>query len=128
MDAKTIRKLRLDSKPYRPYKTDVKRWTAVLNHLLFQGELPPYRTITLRKMKYFAMVECHESKRSRYCSIELRDEFSSFGAFFSILAHELVHVADWVQRGTTQCADHGKFFYSHREMLKTLGIRLQRTY
>ena len=124
----SLTSLRLDAKPYRPYKTDVKRWTEVLNHLLYQGQLPPYRQITIRRMKSYAEIEWYEGKRGRYCNIAIRDKFSSFGVFFSVLAHEIVHLADWVERGTTQSADHGKFFFSHKERLKDIGVKLASTY
>jgi len=119
---------RLKRRPFHPTITDVRRWTAVLNCILFGGNLPAYRQITVRRMKAYAQVHCQEGKRTNYCTLEIHNRFPTFGAFFSVLAHELVHVADYMHYGDIDRPDHGRFFFSHRELFRSIGLRLHRGY
>jgi len=116
---------RLTAKPFRPTASDVRRWTQVINCILFHGELPPYRKIKVRRLHAkYALVQCHEGRQKNYCNIEIHNRFDTFGCFFSILAHELIHVADFMHYGDTKRPDHGRFFFSHRELMKNIGLRL----
>jgi len=114
--------------PYKPTKADVRRWSEFVNWIMFEGKLPKWKDIQIGGVskKFFGFCEGHTNKRgTRYCNLLLRAEYESFPAFYTILVHEMVHAAQWYEVGKM---NHGKFFYSHREFLKGIGIRLQHRY
>lgn len=118
----------LKATPFHPTKADVRRWTEFINHLMFQDRLPKLqnKNITIRPLRYFAQIEGHKNKRGKpYGVIKVSDTFESFGAFYSVMIHEMVHLAEFVEHGDIR---HGKFFYSHRELCSNLGVKLQSTY
>jgi hypothetical protein len=124
---KVVASSRLDATPFCPTIADCKRWTEVLNYIMFQGQIPKYREITVRPMRK-AYAWCHgkhDRRGKKYCNLEVDIKFDSFAAFYSILAHELCHAAEWHEM---EDINHGNFFYSHREMLEKIGIKLRRCY
>jgi hypothetical protein len=110
--------------PYYPTIADCIRWTEVLNHIMFHGTLPKWRKITVRQIrKNWAWCVGHTSpvRKKKSCELIINNKFPSFAAFYSVLAHELCHVAEYHELEELK---HGKFFYSHKEMLAQFGIRL----
>lgn len=116
----------LDAVPFCPTKADVKRWTELISFIMFEGRVPKWREITIRRMRFYGQCHGHIGPKKRYCTLEMRDKYESFAAFYSILAHEICHFAEWMELGTMS---HGRFFYSHQEMAKsTLGLKLRAMY
>ncbi len=113
----------LECKPFYPTITDCKIWSQVLNQLLYHGQLPPYKKVTVRRLRgCYAYVQGEITKRNkRYCTLTIHNRFESFASFYSILCHELVHHKEFYEIGEI---NHGEFFYSHQEMLSILGIKL----
>lgn len=120
-------KTKFGATPFRPTRADWRRWSAVLNYIVFDGKIPPYRKITVRRLRgTYAYFISHETSQGRkYGELHMTPRFLSFQSFLSVLAHELCHYAEWMSLETTR---HGAFFYSHREILALLGIRLARSY
>lgn len=113
--------------PFRPTTSDCHYWIGVINQLIFNGSLPRFKTIKVRRMfKYWAWVLGDEGKKGRWCSIEMNSISPNFSAFFSILAHECIHSAEYHQMKTI---NHGKFFHSHKHLLKSVcGAALRTSY
>ena len=117
---------KINSKPFYPTITDVRRWTEILNYIMFEGRLPKWGKIVVRLMKDYGWCVPYWDGRNRpRCEIHIRHKFTSFSAFYSVLAHELIHYAQFFELNDI---NHGEFFYSHREMLKQIGIKLQSRY
>lgn len=124
---KVISSSNLSAEPYFPSISDCQRWTEVLNHIMFRGQVPKYRKITIRRLrKAYAWCVGNTTKRGkRSCDLIVHEKFDSFSAFYSVLAHELVHAAEYHE---LEEMNHGKFFFSHKEMLKDFGIKLRACY
>ena len=121
-----ILRTRFNSKPFFPRKVDCRRWTAILNAVIFEGKVPPYRAIHIHKMKCFGRFSGYvNSKGKRYGELEMNDSFTSFKSFFSILSHELCHACDYSENET---CTHGDFFYSHKQILAKFGVKLNVEY
>jgi len=112
-------------KAYRPTKADVRRWSELLNWMMFEGKCPKWKDIHIGKLRYYAWCEGHVGKRGRYCSLRLRDKYKSFQAFYCILVHEMCHAAEWIELGDMR---HGEFFYTHKEILQKAGVKLHEAY
>lgn len=118
----------LSATPYYPTIADCQRWTEVLNHIMFQGAVPKYRKITikrLRKTYAWCVGSTTPKRKKKNCDLIIHEKFDSFAAFYSILAHELCHAAEYHEVGEIQ---HGNFFFSHKEMLAGVGIKLKSCY
>lgn len=125
---KIISSSKLLDTPYCPTISDCYRWTEILNQIIFGGKVAKYRKIIVRRL-HNQWAYCHYGKspvrQIKQCDLVIHNRFPSFSAFYSILAHELIHLCEYYE--TEQIA-HGKFFYSHREMLANIGIRLTTSY
>jgi hypothetical protein len=116
------------AQPFYPTIADCIRWTELLNYIMFNGAIPKWRKVSVKKLRniwgrcipYYSPVRYKKS-----CSLEMHSKFDSFATFYSILAHELIHAAEFHQYDT---CDHGDFFYNHKEMLKFWGIKLNESY
>lgn len=64
-------------------------------------------------------------RKKKNCDLIIHEKFDSFAAFYSILAHELIHAAEFHEFEEIK---HGKFFFSHKEMLASVGIKLNSCY
>jgi hypothetical protein len=115
------------TKPYRPTIADVRRWSQLLNHIMFHGHLPKWRKVQVRRLRgVYAWCEGDiNGHGKKYCDLTIHQRFDSFAAFYSVLAHELCHFAEFQQLDDMQ---HGEFFCSHKEMLAGFGIRLNTSY
>ena len=114
--------------PYYPTIADCIRWTEVLNHIMFHGSVPKWRKITVRRIRGnwgWCIGSTSPKRKKKSCELIINEKFPSFAAFYSVLAHELVHSAEYHQTGTI---DHGDFFMSHQEMLANFGIKLKESY
>jgi len=123
---KALTSTKLNATPFRPSIADVKRWTDVLNFIMFEGKSLKWGRIQVRPMRDFAWsVPYFDGRNKRRCELHIRNRFKSFSMFYSVLCHELLHLAEYHELGTI---NHGDFFYSHREMLAKIGIKLQARY
>jgi len=114
--------------PFCPTIADCNLWFNLLNHLMFEGTLPKFRKITVRRLRStFAWCEGMETpiRHRKYTLLVMNNKFKSFGAFYAILAHEMVHSHEFHERNVIA---HGPYFYSHKEMLREYGIKLAATY
>ena len=118
----------LSATPFYPTIADCQRWTEVLNHIMFHGAVPKYRKITikrLRKTYAWCVGNTTPKRKKKRCDLIMHEKFDSFAAFYSILAHELCHAAEYHELEEIK---HGNFFFSHKEMLATVGIKLKSCY
>jgi predicted metal-dependent hydrolase len=117
----------ISSTPFYPTVADCKRWTEILNQLIFQGTAPKYKKITVRTLRgQYAYCEGDEtSNGKRYCNLTVHNKFDSFASFYCVLVHELIHLAEYHKLGKIT---HGDYFYSHTEMLSDAGIKLRTAY
>jgi hypothetical protein len=123
---KVLASSRLDATPFYPSTADVKRWSEVLNVIMFEGKLPKWGKIYVRPMKdYGWCIPYWNGHGHRRAELHIRHKHISFAGFYSILAHELCHLAEWHELGTLH---HGKFFWSHKEQLRKFGIKLKCPY
>jgi hypothetical protein len=124
---KVLSSTNLSATPYYPSIADCHRWAEVLNHIMFDGKLPKFKKVIVRPLrKVYAWCEGNTTKRGKkYCVLTVTNKFESFAAFYSILAHELCHQAEFMEMDDI---NHGRFFFSHKEMLKNYGIALRSCY
>jgi hypothetical protein len=124
---KTVSSLkRLEATPFYPTVADVKRWTEVLGYIMFDGKLPKWGKINVRLMRDFGWcIPYYDGRGHGKCELHIRNKFISFAAFYSVLAHEILHLAEFHELGTV---NHGKFFWSHKEQLRRYGIKLKSKY
>jgi hypothetical protein len=95
---------------------------------MFQGTVPKYRKITIKKLKNtwaWCVGNTTPKRKKKYCDLIMADQFDSFAAFYSVLAHELCHAAEYHE---VEEIKHGNFFFSHKEMLAEVGIKLRSCY
>ena len=115
--------------PYYPNIHDIRKWSAILNELIFDSVVPKFYDINIKHFpnQMAACVPCVKTKdpTKRVCKLEINPEFSDFKSFIIILCHELVHAWEWQTYG--KCT-HGKTFFQWKERLKTHGIPLQEKY
>lgn len=118
----------MSATPFYPTIADCVRWTEVLNHIMFRGAVPKYRKITIKRLRKawaYCVGNTTPKRKKKYCDLEMSEKFESFAAFYSILAHELCHAAEYHELEEIK---HGSFFFSHKEMLATVGIKLKSCY
>jgi hypothetical protein len=115
--------------PYFPNIHDIRKWHGILNELLFDGILPKFYDINIKKFsnQFAAVVPCVKTKspNERVCKLEINPEFTDFKSFIIILCHECIHQWQWHYCGKV---DHGKSFFQWKERLKNHGIPLAEKY
>lgn len=127
-NVKTVISSNLLATPFNPTIIDCHRWTEILNCIMFHGKVPKYRTIKVKRLrKNYAWCIGRETpvRKKKYCDLIVHNTYDSFSAFYSILAHELIHAAEYHEFGAIS---HGDFFYSHTEMLANIGVKLKISY
>jgi hypothetical protein len=117
----------MSATPFHPTIADCVRWSEVLNYIMFDGALPKWRKITVKKLRAWAYCigNTTPKRKKKYCTLEMNDKFDSFAAFYSVLAHEMCHAAEYHELEEIK---HGSFFLSHKEMLAGVGIKLKLCY
>jgi hypothetical protein len=121
-----ISSTKFDIVPFYPTISDVKRWSDVLNFIMFDGKVTKWGKIKVRRMKSYAWCEpYYNGHRKPKCELNIRNKFASFSMFYSVLAHEMVHLAEFTKLGELK---HGDFFFDHKEMLANIGIKLRVKY
>ena len=123
----TFRLTDISEQPFNPTKQDCRWWCTVINSLIFDGELKPFRKIEIRKMKSwgYCLGKGQKSRHGRYAELWMADTYPSFSFFFSILAHELVHMYQFCAVGDMT---HGPTFFKWSPKFRKVCIPLQHKY
>jgi hypothetical protein len=100
-------------------------WFNVLNQNLFDSSLPRFDiySITTEESDYHAACIITESGQS---ILEIFHIFPDKKTFLEILAHEMIHLYDYLNNDKNM--KHGKSFFIWKEKIKNLGLRLNIKY
>jgi len=111
---------------YKPTVRSVRRAYTQLNRLLFRDRLPASRLIDVRisyiKLPWWAYCQHRDSRGFK---IHLLPSYRSRDFFMSILAHEMVHVDQYIRY---QNMTHGPTFFRFRKVFQRNGLVLKRAY
>lgn len=111
---------------YKPTVRSVRRAYTQLNRLLFQNQLPPSSQIHIQisyiKLPWWAYCQHRDSRGFK---IHLLPSYRSRDFFMSILAHEMVHVDQYIRY---QNMTHGPTFFRFRKVFQRNGLVLKRAY
>jgi len=116
------------SEPYTLTTVDIRYWFIIINNLLFDGALPAFRRIHLKRLKswgYCLGLTSEKRGKKRYSEIFMNLEYPNFTTFFSILAHEMVHHFEWINTGSMS---HGPAFFQWRTKMRKIFIPLRKSY
>ena len=124
---KTFNLTGMDNKPFNPSRSDCLYWFMVINNLLFDGKLPPFRRIYIKRLRSWGY--CHgrttAKTQKKYSELYMTDTYPDFMMFFSILGHEAIHHFEWTDNGTMT---HGPKFFGWREKFRQAFIPLRKIY
>lgn len=109
---------------YAPTINDVIYWYDIINDQIFGNELPhPNAVKLLRSNLYWG--ECFYNKYKDgeiFFQLNFSTKFNSFKDFLEVLAHEMVHVWEFITYGY---GGHGEHWESWRPKLKRFGLDLK---
>ena len=111
---------------YKPTVRSVRRAYTQLNRLLFRDQLPPSAHVTVKisyiKLPWWAYCQHHECGGFK---IHLLPSYKSRDFFMSILAHEMVHIHEYMRY---EQMTHGPTFFKFRKIFQRNGLMLKRAY
>jgi len=111
---------------YSPTTKDVRMWHGILNESIFNGVIPKFRRIKIKKISgQFAAASGGDTDDNQWADLEIDTTFPDFKSFLVILAHEMIHAWQWVKKGNMT---HGKTFFQWRDRLAEQGIPLHKEY
>lgn len=113
--------------PYRVTNDAVKYWFRIINHEIWQDQLPMFNTIQIRPfVKNWAMcIEDSDNPEKIRYKLAIDHVFPSFQLFLDVLAHEMVHLYQFVEDDDTE---HGDSFWEWEYILAEHGLTLSQTY
>ena len=108
-------------------QTDLDYWFNVINEEVFDGCCPsPHLMLVKRQRGSWGYVKQAEYGGKHWVALFMSPKFPTLAAFIQILAHEMVHVWQFLKLGDT--GSHNKHFYSWRDRFKEFGLDLRRNY
>lgn len=111
---------------YTPTIRSIKREYTLLNKKVFGGILPKSSEIEFQIGNMpSALGICKYLISRDSLVIKVRPEFRDRKLFVAIVAHEMVHLYEYI---TYKQMTHGPRFYEWRDVLAEHGIDLSRTY
>jgi hypothetical protein len=113
--------------PFRVTNDAVKYWFRILNHEIWQDELPMFNTIQIRPfVKNWAMcIEDTDTPQTKY-RLAIDIEFPSFKLFVNVLAHEMIHLHQFVNLHGD--AEHDDTFWQWEMEFARHGLVLEQVY
>ena len=106
---------------------DLDYWFNVINEEIFEGDCPsPHLMLVKRQRGSWGYVKQAEFDGKHWVALFMSPKFPTLAAFLQILAHEMVHVWQFLKLGDT--GSHNKHFYSWRDRFKEFGLDLRRNY
>lgn len=117
--------------PYVITKWKVTYWFNHINKLVFNNKLPKFKDIIIEELYdkvKFIMAECECFERSNpYAHLHVNTTFKNIQFFIQILAHEMVHLYQWIFEGRL---NHSKknFLDPWKDKFAAHGIDLRVSY
>lgn len=104
-------------------------WWRVFNVAIFDNQLNLPHRIICRNFRDNSYGWCDSWDNSDKVEIGIRRQLKNNRLFLNVLAHEMVHQAQWEIYGEHERHDHGKTFFAWKPLLKThTGLCLRRWY
>jgi predicted metal-dependent hydrolase len=112
--------------PFRVTNDAVKYWFRILNHEIWQGQLPMFNTIQIRPfVKNWAMcIEDTDTPQTKY-RLAIDIEFPSFELFVNVLAHEMIHLHQFINH---EDDEHDDSFWKWESKFASHGLKLEQVY
>ena len=108
-------------------QTDLDYWFDLINKEVFDGICPsPHIMVVKRQRGSWGYVKQDEFGGKSWVGLFMSPKFPSLAAFIQILAHEMIHV--WQFLTVEDTGNHNKNFYSWRDRFKEFGLDLRRNY
>lgn len=121
-----IVKLVKNAKPgaYRPTVSEVIFWYDTFNYQIFKNELPKLDCVDITRTRgYWAEAQVQRyDNQDLHVRIKASTHFQSYKEFIEIMAHEMVHVWEFITFGNM---GHGERFFSWQSKLKGYGLDLK---
>ena len=114
--------------PYRVTNDAVKYWFRIINHVIWKDQLPMFNTIQIRPfVRNWAMcIEDSDDPDSTKYRLAIDIEFPSFQLFLNVLAHEMVHLYQFIDKDDGE--HHGESFWAWEYVLRENGLILSDCY
>lgn len=114
--------------PYRVTNDAARYWFRIINHCVWHDQLPDFDTIQIRPfVKNWAMcIEDTDNPEQTKYRLAINIYFPSFKLFLDVLAHEMVHLHQFMIGDTGE--HHGETFWVWEFPLAEHGLTLTRTY
>jgi len=116
--------------PFTRYTVEPKEldyWFNQINNEIFDGKVPYPHVIDIRKQKNtWGYVKELEVNGIKVVGLFMQPTYPTFGAFLEILAHEMIHI--WQFMVINDTGSHNKHFYSWRDKFKEHNLTLKRCY
>lgn len=112
--------------PFRVTNDSVKYWFRILNHEIWQDDLPMFDTIQIRPfVKNWAMcIEDTDKPKTKY-RLAINIEFPTFELFVNVLAHEMIHLYQFM---SGQDGEHDDSFWVWQSKFSEHGLKLEQAY
>jgi hypothetical protein len=120
--------LTYDQVKFRPTVDDCEEWFLILNEQVFGNKLPPVAEIRIGRPKWnHALFHYHDTSRRRKYEtrITMTEVFSCKKRFVEVLAHEMVHLFQYVH---DEPVSHGPSFRAWDDNFALFGLELDRMY
>jgi len=112
--------------PFRPTVDYVEKWFAIINKEVFSGQLrKPDKIEVRRRHKCWAetggYVLNEDGQETVVINLSINHRFKSHKHFLSVLAHECVHIYEYL---TGQTMGHGQNFLAWGPKLAKFGVQI----
>lgn len=127
---------RKETQTFEPTTADVLYWTDIIASVVFRRyKLRPFSEITISKFdKVWARIKAESIDNAQgvpktpigvrtIFSLALCSRFPSKATFINVLAHELIHMQEFLHDETMT---HGKSFWKWKPIFKKYGLKLKR--
>ncbi len=108
----------LDVGSFVSTQDETLKWFNLLNHAVFGGKVP-LPQFNIKSIRYQAW--CSAYDKAPFFKITLRTRYRCEKHFVQAIAHEMVHVIQYIE---TDDMNHGPYFKAWKEQFKKLAIKL----
>ena len=112
---------------YKTKLTDINLWFDILNNMIFNNRVPPYRYHHIQKMRDCVGCVIYENndQEEKWMDLYVLPTYKSFQTFVEVLGHEMVHAYQyWIAKDS---CNHNQEFYRWRSKFRSNGLKLSLT-
>lgn len=110
---------------YKTKMTDINLWFDILNNMIFNNRVPPYRYYHIQKMNdcVGCVIYEHQESKQPWMDLYVLPKYKDLKTFVEVLGHEMVHAYQyWILKDSS--CNHNQEFYRWRNKFRSHGLKL----